>query len=94
MGHRYTSNSELGSNKLHNFNIYNKNIVCCESQTGSFLNNLIAEEELYFNYGAYFCVLCFFLALPCVSLQSVSVAFPGHTRLLSYHTLLWQNICC
>ena len=53
-----------------------QNIVCCESEAGSFLNNLIAE--LYFNYGASFCVLCFFLALPCVGLQSVSVACPGH----------------
>ena len=70
--------------------------ICCESQAGSFLNNRLAEQEresclLYFNYGVSFCVLCFFLMVPCVGLQSVSVSFSGHTRLLSYYTPHWQK---
>ena len=39
-------------------------------------------------------VLCFFLVVPYVGLQCVIVAFPGHTHLMSYITVITFYTLC
>ena len=48
---------------------------------------------LYFSCVVAVCVLCPFLTVPWVGMQSVFVAFPGHIHLLS-DASLWDKISC
>ena len=43
---------------------------------------LLGKRELYLNLFVGVCVLCLFLTVPWVGLQSMIVAFPGQTHLL------------
>ena len=53
--------------------------------TLSWFSNHLAEERdswlLYCNCVVAVCVMCLFLMVPWVGLQSVIVTFPGHTHL-------------
>ena len=46
---------------------------------------------LYLNCNLAGCVLCFFLMVPCLDLQFVIVAYPGHTHILGKRTQV--NAC-
>ena len=59
-------------------------LICLLVQFLVHISNHHAEEEswlLYYNCDVASCVLCPFLMVPWVCLQSVVVTFPGHMHL-------------